>query len=112
MGSYGTSLGFPGGSDGKESACNAGDLGDRLNLDTFILSIPCHSIMWKLRETSSCNVPPAVSTEKSYHSGHFQREMLVLPWWLSCKESTGQRRRHWFDLWSRNIPYAVEQLGP
>ena len=26
-GSYGSSLGFPGGSDGEESTCNAGDLG-------------------------------------------------------------------------------------
>ena len=46
MGSYGTSLGFPGGSDGKESACNVGDLGVRLNLGIFILSIPCYSLYY------------------------------------------------------------------
>ena len=81
-------------------------------VSSFCQSPATPSIMWKLRETSSCNVPPAISTEKSYHSGHFQREMLGLPWWLSCKESTGQCRRHWFDPWSRSIPYAMEQLGP
>ena len=28
-------MGFPGGSDGKESACNAGDLGSILRLERF-----------------------------------------------------------------------------
>ena len=28
-------MGFPGGSDGKESACNAGDLGSILGLERF-----------------------------------------------------------------------------
>ena len=30
-----THVGFPGGSDGKESACNAGDLGSISGLGTF-----------------------------------------------------------------------------
>ena len=34
-----------------------------------------------------------------------------LPWWLSGKESTGQCRRHGFDLWSRKNPHAAGQLG-
>ena len=32
--------------------------------------------------------------------------------WPSGKESTCQRRRHRFDLWSGKIPYAMQQLGP
>ena len=35
-----------------------------------------------------------------------------LPWWLSEKESTCQRRRHGFDPWARKIPHAEEQLSP
>ena len=34
-----------------------------------------------------------------------------LSWWLSGKESTCQCRRHGFDLWSRKIPRAAEQLS-
>ena len=33
---------------------------------------------------------------------------LGLPWWLSGKESTWQRRRHWFDPWSGKISHASE----
>ena len=35
--------------------------------------------------------------------------MLVLPWWLSDKESACQCRRHRFDPRSRKIPLALEQ---
>ena len=31
--------------------------------------------------------------------------------WSSGWESTLQYRGHWFDLWSRRIPHAEEQLG-
>ena len=34
-----------------------------------------------------------------------------LPWWLGGKESTCQRRRCEFDLWTREIPNAAERLS-
>ena len=36
-----TIYGFPGGSDGKESACNAGDLGSIPGFHSWIGKIPC-----------------------------------------------------------------------
>ena len=38
--------------------------------------------------------------------------MPGLPWWFSGKESACQCRRHRFNLWSRKIPRAKEQLSP
>ena len=35
-----------------------------------------------------------------------------LPWWLSGQESACQCRRHRFDPWSRELPYAAEPLSP
>ena len=40
------------------------------------------------------------------------KEERRTPWWLSGKESTCQHREHWFDLWSEEIPHALEQQGP
>ena len=34
-----------------------------------------------------------------------------VPWWSSGKESTCQRRRHWFDPWSRKTAPAVGPLS-
>ena len=59
-------MGFPGDSDGKESACNMGDLG----------SIPGEKIPWK-REW----LPTPVFLPREFHG---QRN-LVRPW--GCKES-------------------------
>ena len=38
-------------------------------------------------------------------------EWRGLPWWLSGKESACQCREHGFNLWSRKIPHATEQLS-
>ena len=40
------------------------------------------------------------------------KERQGLPWWLRDKESNWQFRNHGFNLWSRKIPHAMEQLGP
>ena len=37
--------------------------------------------------------------------------MALVVWWSSSSESALQSRGHWFDPWSRKIPYAVEQLS-
>ena len=38
--------------------------------------------------------------------------ILGLSWWLSGKEHAYQCRRRGFDLWSKKIPHAVEQVNP
>ena len=43
---------------------------------------------------------------------NLKSERLGLPWGLSGEKSTCQCRRHGFDLWSRKIPHAREQLSP
>ena len=40
------------------------------------------------------------------------KHFLVLPRWLSGKESACQFRRHWLAPWSRKIAHAVERLSP
>ena len=37
--------------------------------------------------------------------------MLGFPWWFSDEESDCHCRRHRFDVWSRKIPLASEQLS-
>ena len=36
---------------------------------------------------------------------------IGLPWWLSCKESSCQCRRHEFDPWSGKIPHTAGKLS-
>ena len=44
----------------------------------------------------------------------FKKKKTTLghPWYLSGKESICQCRGHRFNLWSRKIPQAVDQLSP
>ena len=49
---------------------------------------------------------------KRSHTIPFNINVQRLPWWLSGKESIWQCRRQVFDLWSGEIPHAVEQLSP
>ena len=44
-----------------------------------------------------------ISKENDYKS------VLRLPWWLSGKESTCQRRRPGFNPWSEKIPHSMQQ---
>ena len=39
------------------------------------------------------------------------KDNLALPWWLSCKESACQCRRHRFNPWSQKNPHALKQLS-
>ena len=55
---------------------------------------------------------PVLNTGYTFNTwGVLKVYMLGLPWWLSCKESAYQFRRHGFDPWSRRIPRVVEQLS-
>ena len=41
-----------------------------------------------------------------------EEQWIMLPWWLSGKESTCQQRRHRFNAWSGKILPSAEQLSP
>ena len=74
-------MGFPGGSDGKESTCNAG----------YPSSIP----------GSGRSAGEGIG----YHSS-----ILGLPWWLSWKRICLQCGRPGFDPWVGKIPCRRERL--
>ena len=65
-------------------------------------------------ETTGCphakwiNLDPYFTPYKNSAGGPAE----VPPWWSSGKEFTLQCRGHWFNPWSRKIPYAVGQLSP
>ena len=42
----------------------------------------------------------------------FMRGLLGLPWWLSGREFTCQRRRQGFNPYSGKIPHVQKQLSP
>ena len=99
--------GFPGGSDGKESAYNVGDLG----------SIPGSG---KSPREGNGNPLQSSCLESSMDRGAWWATVhgvtrsrtrlsneytLTLPWWFSGKESACQCRRHRFNPWSRKIPW-------
>ncbi|KAJ8798871.1 hypothetical protein J1605_000028 [Eschrichtius robustus] len=41
-----------------------------------------------------------------------KNSVIGLPWWCSGYESACQCRGYRFNLWSRKIPHAAEQLSP
>ena len=120
-------MGFPGCSDNKESTCNSGDTG----------SIPeSGRSPWEGNGYPLQYSGPGASRRQRNLVGYSPRGWkvsgmtewltlciwqvfltwcfegsLVLPWWLSGKESTYQCRRHEFDP-SSGIPHAWEQLSP
>ena len=70
-------LDFPGGSDGKESSCNVGDLG---------------------------LIPGSGRSPGEGHGNPLQYS-LGLPWWLRWQRICLQCRRPGFDLWGGKIPW-------
>ena len=63
--------------------------------------------MMKAKQT-----PDAGKMMKTIGQRDFENEAPGLPRWLSGKESSCRCRRAGFDLWSRKIPPAAEQLSP
>ena len=107
-----------GGSDGKESACSAGDLG---LIPEFGRSpekgMATHSsiLAWTIPWTEEPGGLPSTGSQRvrqDQATDTLTRTYGGLPWWLSGKESACQCSRHEFDLWSGKIPHAVEQLIP
>ena len=103
--------GFPGGSDGKESTCSAGDLGSIPGLGRSPgkgCGIPFQYCYlenpqgqrrlagynpWGRNELDTTE--QLSTAQHSYGRG--------LPWWLSGKESVCQCRRHEFHPWVKKI---------
>ena len=84
------------------------------------LSSPMHSAgsLFALNLISASSCAPLLLTDKVsgplglyWNSGSgtsLKRYFVGLPWWLSGKEPSCQRRRHGFDAQSGKIPHAVE----
>ena len=105
--------GFPGGSVGKESACNAGDLGLIPGLGRspggghgnplldFYLENPHGQ-----RSLVGCSPwGPKESDTIEWLTHTYIYTYMGLPWWLSGKESAWLCRRCRFDPWVKKIPW-------
>ena len=104
-------MGFPGGSEVRESACNMGDLGlipgkgrspgecNGNPLQYSCLENPMDGGVWW--STVHGVAKETDTTERL----HFHIHTLGLPWWLSGQESTCQCRRHRFNSWVRKLPW-------
>ena len=105
-------LGFPGGSDGKESACNAGDPGSIPGLGRSPGEGHNNPFQYSCLENSMdrrafhaivhavTNSPTRLS-DFTFHS----QVVLRFPWWLVAKEFGCQYRRCGFNLWVMKIPW-------
>ena len=103
-----TGEGFPGGSDGKESPCNVGDLGSTPGLgrspgegNGYLLQYSC------LENSMDRGVWCAIvrGSQRVRHNWATNSRTPGLLWWLGGKESTCQCRRLRFDPWVRKIPW-------
>ena len=94
-------LGFPGGSAGKESGCNVGDLGSTPGLGRYPGKGKGHPLQYSdLENSMDCivhGVAESDTTEQLSLSPVFLPEISIvsygLLWWLSGKESACQCRR-------------------
>ena len=105
-------MGFPGGLDGKETACNAGDPGSVPGLGSSLENeIATYSsiLPWKIPWTEE---PGSLQSMGLQIVGHnratntFTSIVITgLPRWLSGKESPCQCRRPRLGPWDRKIPW-------
>ena len=114
-------MGFPGGSTGKESTCNAGDLGSIPGLGRsaaeeigYPLQYSWASLVAQLvknlpamRETwvQSLDGQDPLEKGKATHSS-----ILGLPWWLNWQRICLECGRLGFDPWVGKIPWRRERL--
>ena len=101
-------LGFPGSSDGKESACNAGDPGlipgsgrSPGGRNGNLLQYSCLENPHGQRSLVGYNPWGHKESDTSEGLRTAQHLYSGLPWWLSGKESAWQCRRPWI----RKIPW-------
>ena len=91
---------------GHPSAPALSTLSHASNLDWRFIS---HMIIYMFQRHSPISSHPH-PLPQMYKTVFKDRQGL--PWWLRDKESNCQFRKHGFNLWSRKIPHAMEQLGP
>ena len=106
--------GFPGSSDGKESTCNAGDLGSISGLGRYpggghgnLLQCSCLENPHGSRSLVGCS-PWSHKESDMTAAANTIAIMTRASSWLSCKESACQCRRHRaheFNPWVRKIPW-------
>ena len=108
-------LGFPCGLAGKESSCNAGDLGSILGLGGSPGEAKGYPVQYSgLENSMDCIVHWITKSQTRLSNFHFLffPALFGLPRWLSSKESTCQcRRRCRFDPLVRKIP-GIENSNP
>ena len=77
-------MGFPGGSDGKKSACNAGDLGSILGLGRFPGEGNSHPLQYSGLENSldgrgwQAKVLGVTKSPKDFHITHLELYLIKL----------------------------------
>ena len=92
-------MGFPGGSAGKESACNVGDLGLIPGLGRSPGERKGYPLQYSgLENSTDCRVYGVAKRQTLLSNFHFH-----FPWWLNGEESTCQCKRRGFNPWVRKI---------
>ena len=94
--------GFPAGSDGKESACNAGDMSLILGSeDPLEKGMTIHSsiLAWRIPWTEEPGKLQSMGLQRVGHNwatNIFTFNIpLGLPWWLNSRESICNAANHW-----------------
>ena len=89
-----------------------------LQVQTLVRELRFSYALWpknqNIKHKHYCN-----KLNKDFKNGPHQKQTKIFKkggevflWWLSCKESACQCRRHGFNPWSGKIPQAMEQLNP
>ena len=74
-------MGFPGGSDSKESACSAGDLGQKYLMEKAMVT---HSSMlaWRIPWTEGPGGLQSMWSQRVGHNFHFSLFIVVFITWV------------------------------
>ena len=111
--------GFPSGSNGKEPACNAGDLGSILEwgkspgkghdnpLQYSCLENPMDRGTWQATIHEAVKSRTQLSNTHTHTHTHTHNHNLGLPRWPSGKESAYQCRWHGFNPWEDPLEEAM-----
>ena len=102
------SLGFPGGSEGKESTCNVGDLSLIPELGRSSGEGKGYPLQYSGLENSiDCIVHGVTNSQTGLTDFHFH---FGLPWWLRGYSVCLECRRPGFNPWVGKIPQRKEGL--
>ena len=110
-------LGFPGGSEGKVSTYNAGDLGSILKLGRSHAGGHINTLQYSCLENSHGQRSPAGYSPRGQKESDITERLSAaqhtgrregFPRWLRSKESTCLCRRHEFNPWVGKISWRGE----